>query len=114
MSQNLPWIPPDLDAGVAVLDFLRLLDIILIHFGMFPMLRSKGTRMDIRTYGHTDIGYPGVPRGPIPVPGFLIQKSVLPSKNQFFYPGNIFKKNLIFYKKCNLLINPHLLGDMLF
>ena len=68
-----------------------------IH-GCSSMLRSKGTRMDIRTYEHT-LGYPGVPRGPVPVPGFLIQKSVLPSKNQFFYPGNIFLEILIFYKK---------------
>ena len=47
---------------------------------------------------------------------FFLQKSVLPSKNQFFYPGNIFLKILIFYEKnviC-LVINPHLLGDLLF
>ena len=62
------------------------------------MLRSKGTRMDIRTYEHT-LGSPGVPRGPVPVPGFFIQKSVLPSKNQFIYPGKIFSKKMIFYKK---------------
>ena len=36
---------------------------------------------------------------PVPVPGFLIQKSVLPSKNLFFYPGKIFLNILIFYKK---------------
>ena len=55
-----------------------------------------GLRVPGWTYGHMDIPYPGVPRGPVPVPGFLIQKSVLPSKNQFFYPGKIFLHILIF------------------
>ena len=37
-----------------------------------------------------------------------------PLKKSIFLSGNFFLKNLIFYKKCNLVINPHLLGDMLF
>ena len=36
---------------------------------------------------------------PVPVPVFFLQKSVLPSKNPFIYPGKIFLKILIFYKK---------------